>query len=67
VSKQNKANRNNYSQAGRLTPDEMARERQKQMNRNSGSPRERVVNRAEEERAGRPGPVASRRRSAPAK
>ena len=29
MSKQNKANKNNYSQAGRLTPDDMARERQK--------------------------------------
>jgi len=27
MSKNNKANKNNYSQAGRLTPDEMARER----------------------------------------
>lgn len=30
MSKQNKANKNNYVQAGRLTPDEMARERVKQ-------------------------------------
>ena len=29
MSKPNKANKNNYSQAGRLTPDEMARELQK--------------------------------------
>ena len=27
MSKQNKANKNNYNQAGRLTPDELARER----------------------------------------
>jgi hypothetical protein len=27
MSKPNKANKNNYTQAGRLTPDEMARER----------------------------------------
>ena len=27
MSKQNKVNKNNYVQAGRLTPDEMARER----------------------------------------
>lgn len=26
MSKQNKANKNNYTQAGRLTPDEMGRE-----------------------------------------
>lgn len=30
MSKPNKANKNNYSQAGRLTPDDMARERVKQ-------------------------------------
>jgi hypothetical protein len=30
MSKQNKANKNNYDQAGRLTPDEMARERMRQ-------------------------------------
>ena len=29
MSKQNKANKNNDVQAGRLTPDDMARERQK--------------------------------------
>jgi hypothetical protein len=31
MSKPNKANKNNYSQAGRLTPDQMGRERDKQM------------------------------------
>jgi len=30
MSKQNKVNKNNYDQAGRLTPDELARERMKQ-------------------------------------
>jgi hypothetical protein len=29
MSKPNKANKNNYSQAGRLTPDELGRELQK--------------------------------------
>ena len=29
MSKHNKANRNNYVQAGRLTPDDMAREQKK--------------------------------------
>jgi hypothetical protein len=29
MSKQNKVNKSNYDQAGRLTPDEMARERKK--------------------------------------
>ena len=32
MSKPNKANKNNYDQAGRLTPDELAREREKQAN-----------------------------------
>jgi hypothetical protein len=40
MSKHNKANRDNYTQAGRLTPDDMARERKKM----SGSP-DRVRNR----------------------
>ena len=30
MSKQNKVNKNNYDQAGRLTPDELARERMNQ-------------------------------------
>jgi hypothetical protein len=30
MSRQNKANKNNSMQAGRLTPDDLARERQKQ-------------------------------------
>jgi len=30
MSKPNKVNKNNYDQAGRLTPDEMARERMRQ-------------------------------------
>src|SRR5688572_19868092 len=30
MSRQNKVNKNHYDQAGRLTPDEMARERMKQ-------------------------------------
>jgi hypothetical protein len=34
MSRHNKVNKGNYSQAGRLTPDEMAREREKM----SGSP-----------------------------
>ena len=41
MSKQNKVNKGNYDQAGRLTPDDMARERKKM----SGSP-DRVRNQA---------------------
>ena len=37
MSKPNKANRNNYMQAGRLTPDDMARERQKQAEISAGA------------------------------
>jgi hypothetical protein len=33
MSRQNKVNKDNYTQAGRLTPDDMARERQKQAKR----------------------------------
>lgn len=39
MSRQNKVNKGNYDQAGRLTPDDMARERKKM----SGSP-DRVRN-----------------------
>jgi hypothetical protein len=39
MSRQNKVNKGNYEQAGRLTPDDMAREREKM----SGSP-DRVKN-----------------------
>jgi hypothetical protein len=47
MSKPNKANRNNYMQAGRLTPDDMARERMKQHKPLAApAPRERVTNRA---------------------
>jgi hypothetical protein len=47
MSKQNKANRNNYMQAGRLTPDDMARERMKQRKPVANpAPRERFMNRA---------------------
>ena len=39
MSRQNKVNKGNYVQAGRLTPDDMAREREKM----SGSP-DRIKN-----------------------
>lgn len=38
MSKANKANKNNYSQNGRLTPDELARERQKMPRRTGTQP-----------------------------
>jgi hypothetical protein len=39
MSRQNKANKNNYTQAGRLTPDDMARERHVQTRERVTSPR----------------------------
>lgn len=55
MSKPNKANKNNYSQAGRLTPDDMARERDKQRTVKASAPRPRPA-------AGR---ASTRPRSAP--
>ena len=48
MSKPNKANKNNYSQAGRLTPDEMGRERDKQM---AARPADKVKAKADRPRA----------------
>lgn len=45
MSKHNKANKDSYVQAGRLTPDELARERQKQAEITSAG-RERMTARA---------------------
>ena len=49
MSKPNKANKNNYAQAGRLTPDQMGRERDKQM---AARPAEKFKAKAENPRAG---------------
>ena len=54
MSRHNRANRDRYMQAGRLTPDDMARERMKQNKRGSSTsekemPRERAMNRAPSE------------------
>ena len=38
MSKPNKVNKTNYDQGGRLTPDEMARERQKMSRRTGDQP-----------------------------
>lgn len=66
MSRQNKVNRDNYTQAGRLTPDDMARERQKQTRRRTGSMREHIMGRGEEKPARpRGGRASSRPRSAP--
>lgn len=66
MSKQNKANRDSYMQAGRLTPDDMARERQRQSSEAAGLHRERMTNRATEQpRKRRGGQASTRPRSAP--
>ena len=46
MSRQNKVNKDSYTQAGRLTPDDMARERQKQTRPERNATAERVTNRA---------------------
>ena len=43
MSKPNKVNKTNYDQAGRLTPDEMARERQKMARRTGTQPSSKRV------------------------
>lgn len=61
MSKHNKVNKSNYDQAGRLTPDELAREQEK-MRRTEITNRERAIGggpRGRDERD------ASRPRSAP--
>ena len=64
MSKPNKANRNNYTQAGRLTPDEMARERMKQAKPEAGrAAGERVTGRAPNESKRRGEPASTPRRT----
>ncbi len=56
MSKANKVNKSNYVQGGRLTPDEMARERMKQAEAAGGA-------RETEQPAGRKGPIPGERES----
>jgi hypothetical protein len=63
MSKQNKVNKSNYDQGGRLTPDDMARERKKQTHP-INPVRERVTNRVPSTPR-RDAPAANRPRSAP--
>ena len=66
MSKPNKVNKDHYNQAGRLTPDEMGRERSKQAQARSGATAESVRNAAVEgRRRGRAERESSRPRSAP--
>jgi hypothetical protein len=62
MSKNNKVNRDRYVQGGRLTPDEIARERQKQAESRPSQATARVRT---QERPARGGRGASRPRSAP--
>ena len=63
MSRLNKANRDSYMQAGRLTPDELARERERQRHLTRRQPDDRVMNRAGDRPFGRrAGPAAIRRR-----
>lgn len=66
MSRQNKVNRDSYTQAGRLTPDDMARERQKQMKAATDAGKERITNRsADQSRCDRAGRVSSPPQSEP--
>ncbi len=63
MSKHNKVNKSNYDQGGRLTPDELARERQKQGELSSRtSPDDRAIGKVPE-LGGAPG--GSPRRTGP--
>lgn len=56
MSRQNKVNKDSYTQAGRLTPDDMARERQRQQK--PAPAKHGVVNKAAER--GERGPTPAR-------
>lgn len=43
MSRQNKVNKDNYTQSGRLTPDEIARERKQQEMRGQAGPKENII------------------------
>jgi hypothetical protein len=61
MSRINKVNKDRYVQRGRLTPDEMARERARQIHLSTG--RDRVTARAKETEARRAEAASSRPRS----
>jgi hypothetical protein len=60
MSKHNKANRNNYMQGGRLSPDDMARERMHQAEISGRSKQKENVIGKNLDRSGAPGPSQSR-------
>ena len=59
MSKPNKANKSNYIQAGRLTPDDMARERKRQGRGSAEMQREQITGKG----ATRGAPAPNRPRS----
>ena len=63
MSKPNKVNKNNYDQRGRLTPDEIARERMKQGEISRSQSKENVIGKM---RHSPDGPAANRPRTSPA-
>jgi hypothetical protein len=66
MSKQNKANKSNYIHAGRLSPDDMAREQVKQAQVSARSKsKENVSGHVQEHDLGAGGQGSSRPRSAP--
>ena len=65
MSRLNKVNKGNYTQAGRLTPDEAARERGKQAQPPMGAPKERVIARTPKEPERGAEPASSDRQSEP--
>ena len=60
MSKHNKVNKNNYVQGGRLTPDEMARERMNQAEISGRSKQKENVIGKNLDRSGAPAPSPSR-------
>jgi hypothetical protein len=65
MSRPNKVNKTNYDQGGRLTPDEMARERQKQARLGGHPVHDRIKTRAQRAGRRRGEEGATRPRSAP--
>jgi len=65
MSRQNKVNKDSYTQAGRLTPDDMARERQKQQKPDHTAIRNGFMNRAPGPRPKRGEQASNPARSAP--
>ena len=63
MSKQNKVNKSNYDQGGRLTPDELARERARQIHV-AGAHR-KINERAKQATGTRGAPAPTRDRTAP--